>query len=79
MLKSFILILVLGFFIGQIAQRFKVPALVGMVLVGIVLGPQATDLIDPNVLAASAPLRTIAVMVILMKAGLGLDREKLVE
>ncbi|MEO1761350.1 MAG: cation:proton antiporter [Cyanobacteria bacterium J06629_18] len=79
MLKSFILILVLGFFIGQIAQRFKVPALVGMVLVGIVLGPQATDLIDPNVIAASAPLRTIAVMVILMKAGLGLDREKLVQ
>ena len=79
MLTSFILILLLGFFVGQIAQRFKVPALVGMVLIGIVLGPQAADLIDPSVLAASAPLRTIAVMVILMKAGLGLDREKLVQ
>ena len=79
MLKSFILILLLGFFVGQIAQRLKVPALVGMVLVGIILGPQVADLIDPDVLAASAPLRTIAVMVILMKAGLGLDREKLVQ
>ncbi len=79
MLKSFILILFLGFFVGQIAQRLKVPALVGMVLVGIILSPQAADLIDPAVLAASAPLRTIAVMVILMKAGLGLDREKLVQ
>ncbi|WP_414623545.1 cation:proton antiporter [Calothrix sp. CCY 0018] len=79
MLKSFILILLMGFFVGQIAQRLKVPALVGMILVGIILGPQAANLIDPGVLAASAPLRTIAVMVILMKAGLGLDREKLVQ
>ncbi|MDP5338038.1 MAG: cation:proton antiporter, partial [Nodularia sp. (in: cyanobacteria)] len=68
-----------GFFVGQIARRLKAPALVGMVLVGIILGPQVADLISPDVLAASAPLRTIAVMVILMKAGLGLDREKLVQ
>ncbi|BAY82449.1 hypothetical protein NIES267_19290 [Calothrix parasitica NIES-267] len=79
MLKSFILILLIGFFVGQIAGRLKIPALVGMVLVGIILGPQVADLIDPNVLAASAALRTIAVMVILMKAGLGLDREKLMQ
>ena len=79
MLTSFIFILLIGFFVGQLALRLKIPALVGMVLVGIILGPQAADLIDPNVLAASAPLRTIAVMVILMKAGLGLDREKLVQ
>ncbi len=79
MLESFILILLLGFFVGQIARRLKAPALVGMVLVGIILGPQVADLIAPDVLAASAPLRTIAVMVILMKAGLGLDREKLAQ
>ncbi|VXD24875.1 UspA domain-containing protein [Planktothrix serta PCC 8927] len=79
MLESFILILLIGFFVGQIARRLKIPALVGMVLVGIILGPQVADLISPNVLAASTPLRTIAVMVILMKAGLGLDREKLVQ
>ena len=79
MLKSFTIILLIGFFVGQIAQRLKAPALVGMVLVGMILGPQTTDLIDPAVLTASAPLRTIAVMVILMKAGLGLDREKLVQ
>ncbi len=79
MLESFLLILLIGFFVGQIARRLKVPALVGMILVGIILGPQVADLISPNVLSASAPLRTIAVMVILMKAGLGLDREKLVQ
>jgi solute carrier family 9B (sodium/hydrogen exchanger), member 1/2 len=79
MLESILWILLAGFFVGQITRRLKAPALVGMVLVGIILGPQVTDTISPDVLAASAPLRAIAVMVILMKAGLGLDREKLVQ
>ena len=79
MLQSFILILLVGFFCGEIARRLKAPALVGMVLAGIILGSQVADLIDASVLAASGALRTIAVMVILTKAGLGLDREKLVQ
>ncbi|MBD1915733.1 MULTISPECIES: cation:proton antiporter [Cyanophyceae] len=79
MLESMIWILLMGFFVGQIARRLKAPALVGMVLVGIVLGPQVGNVISPGVLAAADGLRTIAVMVILMKAGLGLDREKLAQ
>ncbi|PSM48066.1 sodium:proton antiporter [Chroococcidiopsis sp. CCALA 051] len=77
MLESFIWILLFGFFGGQIARRLKIPALVGMVLVGIFLGPQVANAISPSVLEAAGTLRTIAVMAILMKAGLGLDREKL--
>lgn len=77
MLISFIAILVLGFFGGQLARRLGIPALVGMILVGIFLGPELGNAIAPEVLAAAGPLRTVAVMVILMKAGLGLDRQKL--
>ncbi|NJN62721.1 MAG: universal stress protein [Coleofasciculaceae cyanobacterium RL_1_1] len=77
MLESIIWILVMGFFVGQIARRMRMPALVGMVLVGIVLGPHLGNVIAPEVLGAADSLRAIAVMVILMKAGLGLDREKL--
>ncbi|MDV2993690.1 MAG: hypothetical protein N4J56_003344 [Chroococcidiopsis sp. SAG 2025] len=77
MLESFIWILLFGFFGGQIASRLKVPALVGMVLVGIFLGSQVANAISPSVLEAAGALRTIAVMAILMKAGLELDREKL--
>ena len=77
MLESIVWILLMGFFVGQIARRLQIPALVGMVLVGIVLGMQAGNVINSEVLDAAKPLRTIAVMVILMKAGLGLDREKL--
>ena len=79
MLASIIWILLTGFFAGQIARRIKAPALVGMVLAGILLGPQGTNVLSPGVLGAADSLRTIAVMVILMKAGLGLDREKLAQ
>lgn len=79
MLESIILILLLGFFAGQVAGRLKVPALVGMVLVGIALGPQGQNWLSPGVLESADGLRTIAVMVILMKAGLGLDAEKLAQ
>jgi len=79
MLESILWILVTGFFVGQIAHHLKAPALVGMVLAGIILGPQVADVISPGVLEAATPLRLIAVMVILMKAGLGLDREKLAQ
>jgi NhaP-type Na+/H+ or K+/H+ antiporter/nucleotide-binding universal stress UspA family protein len=79
MLESIVWILLMGFFGGQVARRLRVPALVGMVLVGIILGKQVGNLISPEVLDAAKSLRTIAVMVILMKAGLGLDREKLAQ
>ncbi|BAU43467.1 cation:proton antiporter [Leptolyngbya sp. O-77] len=79
MLPSLLLTLLIGFFAGQLARRLKLPALVGMVLAGIVLGPQVTQSLAPELLASAGILRTIAVMVILMKAGLGLDREKLAQ
>lgn len=79
MLESSLWILIFGFFGGQIAQRLHLPALVGMVLVGIILGPELGNVIAPTVMAAATELRTIAVMVILMKAGLGLDRDKLAQ
>ncbi|MGD1701327.1 cation:proton antiporter [Dapis sp. BLCC M229] len=79
MLESIIWILLIGFFVGEIAFRLKAPPLVGMVLVGILLGPQISNTIDISILQAADSLRTIAVMVILMKAGLGLDREKLAQ
>ena len=79
MLENIIWILVMGFFVGQIARRLQIPALVGMILVGVLLGTQVGNVISPEVLGEAKSLRMIAVMVILMKAGLGLDREKLAQ
>ncbi|NDJ17499.1 universal stress protein [Myxacorys almedinensis] len=79
MLESIIWILLLGFFVGQLVRRLKVPALVGMILVGIGLGSHMSNTLSPTVLNAAGDLRIAAVMIILMKAGLGLDREKLAQ
>ncbi|WKT80158.1 cation:proton antiporter [Thermosynechococcus sp. PP45] len=78
-LETLALILLLGFFGGQLARRLGAPALIGMILVGIVLGPAALNLLQTDVLTAAPTFRTVAVMVILMKAGLGLDRQKLAQ
>ena len=79
MLFSLILILLLGFLAGQIARRIGAPPLIGMILIGILLSPELGEAIEPAFLDLANDLRTIAVMVILMRAGLGLDREKLIQ
>lgn len=79
MLASALWILLMGFFAGQLARRLGAPPLIGMILVGIAIGPQVANFISPDVLDAADDLRLVAVMIILMKAGLGLDREKLAQ
>ncbi|CEJ47431.1 cation:proton antiporter [Umezakia ovalisporum] len=79
MLASVLWILIMGFFVGQIARRLGAPPLIGMILVGIIMSPQIFNLVSPEMLGAADDLRTLAVMIILMKAGLGLDKEKLVQ
>ncbi|MEM9507689.1 MAG: sodium:proton antiporter [Cyanobacteria bacterium P01_E01_bin.35] len=79
LLISLGLILLLGFLGGQLARKLKAPPLLGMMLSGILLGSEVSNLIAPQVIELADDLRTIAVMIILMRAGLGLDREKLVQ
>ena len=66
MLASNIWIVLGGFFAGRLAAQLGAPALLGMVLAGIALGPQGADQIGPEVLLAADGLRTIAVMIILI-------------
>lgn len=73
MLLSISLILLLGMSLGYICQKLKLPSLIGMLLTGIILGPYVLNLLDPNILAISADLRKIALIIILTRAGLGLD------
>ncbi len=70
-------ILLIGFFVGRIFYRLQFPALVGMICAGILLGKNVSTFIPDAVLQAGGEFRAIAVMVILMKAGLGLDYSKL--
>lgn len=73
MLLSISLILILGMFMGWICQKIKLPSLLGMLITGIVLGPYVLNLLDDSILGISAELRKIALIIILTRAGLGLN------
>ena len=73
MLLSIALILLVGMSMGWLCQKMKLPGLLGMLATGIVLGPYVLDLLDANILGISAELRKIALIIILTRAGLGLD------
>ncbi len=73
MLTSIALILLCGLLFGFLFNKIKLPALLGMIIVGIVLGPHALNLIDSSILNISAELRQIALVIILTRAGLSLN------
>ena len=73
MLLSISLILILGMFMGWICRKMKLPALLGMLITGIIMGPYGLNLLDGSILGISAELRKIALIIILTRAGLGLD------
>ncbi len=79
MLLSFALILVIGLLASKLFTIIKLPGLLGMLMVGILLGPYSLGVLDDELLSISHYLRTFALIVILLRAGLGLKRENLVK
>ncbi|MFC7054469.1 cation:proton antiporter [Enterococcus alcedinis] len=73
MLLSLALIFLVGMSLGKLFQLMGLPQLLGMLLTGILLGPGVLNLLDPTILALSTDLRQIALIIILIRAGLNLD------
>ena len=73
MLLSIALILLVGMSMGWICRKIKLPGLLGMLITGIVLGPYVLNMLDIKLLGISEDLRKIALIIILTRAGLGLD------
>lgn len=73
MLFSIALILVCGMFLGWVCKKLHLPSLLGMIITGIILGPYALNLIDESIISISSDLRRIALIIILMRAGLSLN------
>ncbi len=69
--------LMLGMFLGWVCKKLHLPALLGMILTGILLGPHVGNLIDVSILSISSELRRIALIIILVRAGLSLNIEDL--
>ena len=73
MLTSLALIFLVGLAMAAIVQQFKLPRIIGMLITGIVVGPYVLDWLDPSILSISADLRQMALIIILLKAGLSLN------
>lgn len=73
MLTSLSLIFLVGLAMGAICSRLKLPRILGMLATGIVLGPYVLDFLAPSILSISADLRKMALVIILLKAGLSLN------
>ena len=73
MLTSLALIFLVGFAMASIFQKLKLPRIVGMLLTGILLGPHMLNLLQDSILSISGELRQMALIVILIKAGLSLN------
>lgn len=73
MLTSLALIFLVGLALACICSMIKLPRIVGMLITGIVLGPYVLDFLDPLILGISSELRQMALVIILLKAGLSLN------
>ena len=73
MLNSLALIILLGLISAMILEKIKLPNIIGMLIVGIMLGPSMFNMIDESLLSISGDIKEIALIIILLKAGLSLD------
>ncbi len=73
MLTSLALIFLVGLLFGSICQKLKLPRIIGMLLTGVLLGPYVLNLLDSSILMISNDLRQMALIIILLKAGLALN------
>lgn len=73
MLTSLAFIFLVGLSLAAVCQALKLPRIIGMLVTGILLGPYVLDLLDPSILSISSELRQIALIIILLKAGLSLN------
>ena len=77
MIVSLAELLILGLIVDWAFRKLTVPGLVGMLFLGVLFGPHALGLVNPELLAASGDFRLIALIVILLRAGLELSKDTL--
>lgn len=75
MATSLALILLLGLIFGRFFERINLPGLLGMIILGALIGPYGFSILSEDLITISADLRNIALVVILLRAGLGIKKE----
>jgi len=79
MLLSLGLLLLMGLVLAALFKKIQLPTLIGFIITGIVLGPHVLNQMDANLLLISSDLRTFALVIILIRAGLSLDIHKIIK
>ncbi|GAB4316341.1 MAG: sodium:proton antiporter [Methanobacteriaceae archaeon] len=74
---SLAIIILLGLLFNKVFTKIKLPGLLGMLILGIIIGPYGLDWIDAAFLSLSDDLRIIALIIILLRAGFGISMESL--
>ncbi len=77
MLLSLALLFLTALTLAKLCKLIKLPSLIGMLLTGIILGPTCLNVLDIELLQISSYLREIALIIILTRAGLNIDWQKL--
>ena len=77
MLTDIALIILVALLGNLLFSKVGLPGILGMIAAGVVLGPSGLDLIDPEVLHLLSEFKTVALIVILIRAGLGISKETL--
>ena len=77
MAMSLAIIIILGLIFNRLFEKLKLPGLLGMLILGVLLGPYGVNIISSDILTISPDLRKIALIIILLRAGLGIKRNTL--
>jgi NhaP-type Na+/H+ or K+/H+ antiporter len=77
MATSLGIIILLGLISNYIFEKIKLPGLMGMLILGVILGPYGLNLLQPEIMNVSSDFRKIALIIILLRAGFGISREDL--
>lgn len=77
MAMSLAIIIILGLLANKLFEKLKLPGLLGMLILGVLLGPYVTNIISEDILRISPDLRRMALIIILLRAGLGIKKETL--
>lgn len=73
MLTSLALVFLVGLSMAALCRKLNLPRIIGMLFTGILLGPYVLNWLDPSILSISSDLRQMALIIILLKAGLSLN------
>lgn len=74
---SIAIILLLGLLFSKVFNKIKLPGLLGMLILGMIIGPYGINIIDQSILNMSGDLRLLALIIILLRAGFGIHMERL--